>query len=302
MWCPVFKFSAEYKVIESELVELIASKRRLEKQIAEIKMIGRKSAKERKGIYSPHNSTHRGCYTIGLNLFLYRVYVQKNILFNISSRDVDFSISKIYRYKDNPHIYHRARCVSGIAGRTRISTKIDALKSYISFDSPEFTFGEAGYTYVKSVFYCVPKSAFSSFRHTGQNSVMGESANDHMNKKYVGIHVGYEWCHLQAHSHGGEQSISNLVAGTRNANSLQIAVEDALLSLGGVFNLTVNIICSVIRETHIGVNCRYSIFSGNGLLLVVNVNMQTPNDIGLQVGHEKAFASEVRRRVIEMCS
>jgi hypothetical protein len=117
----------------------------------------------------------------------------------------------------------------------------------------------------------VPHALLTKVRRISQKTVMGGvSAHVHIEStpgtpRSVVKTGRHEWLHLQAHSHDGKQDEKNLVAGSRDSNSLQIGIEDALIFCRGSMdqtktpNIQVLVTCDVMSGTHIGLWCEYRI-------------------------------------------
>lgn len=173
----------------------------------------------------------------------------------------------IYRQTGNKHIFRRSR--NPDVPKTRDSTKMDALKHHVSFDLPLIA-PDHDTKDIKSQHYMIPITPNNQKRRITQNAVMGGSAHEHINEQpsnaFITPDGRHEWLHLQAHSHGGKQAVENLVAGSRDSNSLQIGVEDALIFCRNTLNsvssnllMNATVKCATLPETNIGTICEYLI-------------------------------------------
>lgn len=223
----------------------------------------------------------------------------------------------IYKFRGNPHIGKRTYLQRSLP--TRESTKFSAIENHVSFDLPLPT---KFYLHPQNKFqarYFVPKNPSIGKRQKGQRAVMGDqSASSHINQHikrsgFVTRQDRHEWCHLRAHSHGGAQHADNLVAGSKNSNSLQIGVEDALIYCSHTLSdlsdtgLYAEISCSIIPNTHIGLICKYKIGfmdseSEDHHLLNLYINMHfrsSSRSKDLQYHHVKVVFKRVSSRILE---
>lgn len=53
--------------------------------------------------------------------------------------------------------------------------------------------------------------------------------------------LDWEWLHLRAHSLGGQDVADNLVAGSKGANTIMLAIENALYEFSGLADTTINV-------------------------------------------------------------
>lgn len=223
----------------------------------------------------------------------------------------------IYHYTGNVHIGKRTRFQRGM--RTRESTKFSAIKRHVSFEQPLPT---PNYSIqdIKFSSYLVPHTPIKKKRSKTQYAVMNnQSAHDHIEQNikrsgFVDKKGHHEWLHLQAHSHGGAQHSRNLVAGSRDSNSLQIGVEDALIfcsnslsKLSDKLFLNVDVSCPTIPGTHIGTICTYkikiqdqeqqkTIFCNP---IQVNMHFQASQSLkGLQYDHVRVVFKETCRNIM----
>ncbi|MBI6852963.1 hypothetical protein YA0002_09310 [Pseudomonas cichorii] len=206
----------------------------------------------------------------------------------------------ILKFSGNRHLGHRTRF--GLGMKTRTSTKLDGLKKAVSFDAP-LTFPQGNQ--FKSQTYLVPHAIPNIKRRITQNAVMGgKSASIYIEENkplfsFINSSTPKEWLHLRAHSHGGAQAKENLVAGSRDANSLQIGVEDALIFCAcnlikqGI-SLTTTVTCTLFSNTHIGRSCEYKIRLQSGSSLEdctpIYIDLQyNSNSGGLQYDQVRAI-------------
>lgn len=223
----------------------------------------------------------------------------------------------IYRYTGNIHIGKRTRFQRGM--RTRESTKFSAIRKHVSFDQPLPTLQHTSQD-IKFSTYLVPHTPIIKKRSKTQYAVMNnQSAHDHIMQNikrsgFVNRKGHHEWLHLQAHSHGGAQLSRNLVAGSRDSNSLQIGVEDALIfcsnalkKLSDELLLNVDVSCPTIPGTHIGTICTYKIriqdqAQQNTIFcnpIQINMHFQaSPSLRGLQYDHVRVVFKETCRNIM----
>lgn len=224
----------------------------------------------------------------------------------------------IFRQVGNRHIGKRTYFQRGM--RTRESTKFSAIRNHVSFElplpAPSYVPQET-----KFLSYQVPHTPLLKKRKKTQYAVMGnQSAHDHIleNTRKSGFvtRTGrHEWLHLQAHSHGGPQSSNNLVAGSRDSNSLQIGVEDALIFCSNLLKkmsdneiqLQVDVSCPTLPGTHIGTVCTYQpriIDVGQASTITcapirINMHFHASHSLrGLQYDHVRVVFKECCRKVL----
>lgn len=263
----------------------------------------------------------------GLSREIYKPLIQNNdfLIYSVQEDGSTYKIIKrksgqqrtyIYRFGGNPHTGKRTYFQRTLP--TRESTKFSAVNNHVSFDLPLPTKHFARPQQKTQRRYYVPKTPNVGKREKGQRSVMNnQSASEHILQNiarsgFVTRLDRHEWCHLRAHNHGGAQHSENLVAGSRNSNSLQIGVEDALLYCSHALSslsdmgLYADISCSVIPGTHIGLICKYSIGfmdseSVDHHLLNIYINMHfrsTRRSKDLQFHHVKVVFTRVSTRIL----
>jgi len=116
----------------------------------------------------------------------------------------------------------------------------------------------------KPVTEAVIRSRVGAARIPTQLTVMkGVSARDAAAARgYETGGLGWEWLHLIAHGMGGEQRAGNLVAGTAEANTEMMVVEDAvkkLLCSHKKAKATVKVIAKLVPNTHIAKEIQYEV-------------------------------------------
>lgn len=224
----------------------------------------------------------------------------------------------IFRQVGNRHIGKRTYFQRGM--RTRESTKFSAIRNHVSFELPLPAPSHVPQE-TKFLSYQVPHAPLIKKRKKTQYAVMGnQSAHEHIQAHtrksgFVTRTGRHEWLHLQAHSHGGAQSANNLVAGSRDSNSLQIGVEDALIFCSNLLKkmsdneiqLHVDVSCPTLPGTHVGTVCTYQpriIDVGQGSAVAcdpirINMHFHASNSLrGLQYDHVRAVFKESCRKVL----